>query len=499
MKVAIFFYFIHLARIFFTGVKDRLIDVEFTNLESFLITFAPLILAIESIFLDMENKIKRTNNQLVLFLLFFVVVTTKMNSQTTNSTSAILRDATLPQVIEYALENHPSYKKVLLDEQILKSGIRVNLSDWMPQATFTGALQHNLKLQQMVVGGNIITMGLNNTSNFQFMATQQILNRDVITSSITAKPIKQQASQLVESTKIDLIVNVTKAYFDLLAVTQQIDVSKEVIVRLERSLQDATSLYETGVTDKIDYKRATIALNNAKASLKSNEELLKAKEAALRFAIGYAPNEPITIKTDMEQIEKELQTDTSKNFNFADRVEYRLLESNRTIQKGNLKYASLAYMPSIYGSAVYNFNYMNNQFRDLYNASYPNAYVALNVSFPLFTGMKRVEGIRQQKWKLNQLEYDMKNFENVANSEYFTALAMYKSQLFSYQALKENLVLAQEVYDIIDLQYKEGVKTYLELITAETDLRTATINFYNSLYLIMSAKIELEKAAGKIQ
>lgn len=447
----------------------------------------------------MKYKTKRINFQTIVFLLLGFFTARNGNAQNSNSNRPSLQDASLQQVIDYALENQPAYQKVVLDERIMKSGVRVNLSDWMPQATFTGALQHNLKLQQTVVAGNIITMGLKNTSFMQFMATQQILNKEVIASSITAKPIKEQASQIVESAKIDLVVTVTKAYFDLLAVKQQIDVSKEIIKRLERSLQDATSLYETGVTDKIDFKRATIALNNAKASLKSNEELLKAKEAALKVAIGYDANMPISIKTDMEQIEKELSADTIKNFNFSDRVEYRLLQSNQKIQKGNLKYASLAYMPSIYGSAVYNFNYMNNQFRDLYNAAYPNAYVALNVSFPLFTGLKRVENIRQQKWKLNQLEYDITNFENVANSQYYAALAMYKSQLASYEALKENLVLAQEVYDIIELQYKEGVKTYLELITAETDLRTATINYYNSLYLIMAAKVELEKAAGKIR
>lgn len=454
----------------------------------------------------MKNNTKVIYFQSVVFLLFTIFAVKSGVSQNTNyqissfqNSNQQLQNATLQQVIDYALEHQPAYQKVLLDEKIAKSGVRVNLSDWMPQATFTGALQHNLKLQQMVVAGNIITMGLNNTSFMQFMATQQILNKEVIASSITAKPIKEQASQLVESVKIDLIVNVTKAYFDLLATQQQIEVSNEIIKRLERSLQDATSLYETGITDKIDFKRATIALNNAKASLKSNEELLKAKEAALKLAIGYDSSAPISIKTDLEQIEKELTIDTMSNFQFANRVEYRLLQSNQKIQKGNLKYASLAYMPSIYGSAVYNFNYMNNQFRDLYNAAYPNSFVALNVSFPLFTGMKRVESIRQQKWKLNQLEYDITNFENLANSQYYAALAMYKSQLASYEALKENLVLAQEVYDIIELQYKEGVKTYLELITAETDLRTATINYYNSLYLIMSAKIELDKAAGKIR
>ena len=68
----------------------------------------------------------------------------------------------------------------------------------------------------------------------------------------------------------------------------------------------------------------------------------------------------------------------------------------------------------------------------------------------------------------------------------------------NYNALKENVQLAQEVYDVIQLQYKAGVKTYLEVITAETDLRSAEINYYNALYQVLANKTDLQKALGQI-
>jgi len=60
------------------------------------------------------------------------------------------------------------------------------------------------------------------------------------------------------------------------------------------------------------------------------------------------------------------------------------------------------------------------------------------------------------------------------------------------------VALAQEVYDVIQLQYKAGVKTYLEVILAESDLRSAQINYYNALYLVLSAKTDVQKALGQI-
>jgi len=48
------------------------------------------------------------------------------------------------------------------------------------------------------------------------------------------------------------------------------------------------------------------------------------------------------------------------------------------------------------------------------------------------------------------------------------------------------------------LQYRSGIKTYLEVITSETDLRTAQINYYNALYQLLASKIDAEKALGQI-
>jgi len=60
------------------------------------------------------------------------------------------------------------------------------------------------------------------------------------------------------------------------------------------------------------------------------------------------------------------------------------------------------------------------------------------------------------------------------------------------------VALAQEVYDVINLQYKSGVKTYLDVTIAETDLRTTRINYFNALYQVLASKIDVERALGTI-
>jgi outer membrane protein TolC len=141
---------------------------------------------------------------------------------------------------------------------------------------------------------------------------------------------------------------------------------------------------------------------------------------------------------------------------------------------------------------------LNNSFSDLYSKNYPNSFAALTLSLPIFQGGKRKANINSAEWQLKRVALDVSNLKLSVNSEYQQALATYKSNLAVFLSQKENMELAKEVYDLIQLQYRSGIKTYLEVITSETDLRTARINYYNSLYLVLSSKVDVQKALGQL-
>lgn len=93
----------------------------------------------------------------------------------------------------------------------------------------------------------------------------------------------------------------------------------------------------------------------------------------------------------------------------------------------------------------------------------------------------------------------MVNLQNAINTQYVQALATYKSDLNNYYVLRDNLGLAMDVFKTIELQYRSGIKAYLDLITAETDLRTAQSNYSNALYEVLSSKLDVQKALGTVQ
>ncbi len=196
---------------------------------------------------------------LILFSFFFF--TTQVSAQ--RQRDSVLAEATLPNVIQYALKQQPVIQQSLIDEKITDLQIKSRLADWYPQINFNYIYQHNFQVQTSIFQGNPVKLGVDNTSAIQFSASQTIFNRDVLLANQTAGIVRQQAKQTTSSNKIDVVVNVSKAFYDVLATEQQIKVTDENIVRLQRSLKDAKAQYDAGVVDKTDYKRATIAASNA--------------------------------------------------------------------------------------------------------------------------------------------------------------------------------------------------------------------------------------------
>jgi len=410
----------------------------------------------------------------------------------------VLQQATLPQIVEYALKHYPLIQQALLDEQITDRQIRSRLADWLPQLNLNANYQNNFQLTSFVVNGNIQRSGVYNSSVVGLNLSQNIFNRDVLLASRTRGDALKLSREYTATDKINLVVNVSKAFYDVLLTKKQIEVLNDDIVRLERNLKDTYNQYQGGLVDKTDYKRATISLNNSKAQRKSNEEALKAKYTAMEQLMGYTSKDSIHLVYDSAQMVSEIVVDTLATMDYNKRIEYQSLLTQKKLQQYNLQYEKWSYLPTLTAVGAYNMNYLNNRFSKLYDNNLPNSYAGVQLSFPIFQGTKRTQNIKIAELQVTRIDWDIVNLQNSISTEYAQALAAYKSNLANYYAQKENLELARDVFNTIELQYRSGIKAYLELITAETDLRNAQSNFSDALYQVLSSKLDVQKAIGTI-
>ena len=433
--------------------------------------------------------------------LFFVVFefATANKSISQSSNDSVLQNATLNNCVQYALLHQPTVQQSLIDESITEKGIQTKLGDWYPQLNFNYNIQNFFQLPSTYFGGNVVQSGTYNNSTFGLAVTQNIFTRDLLLANRTASDVRKQIKQSTVSNKIDVVVNVSKAFYDVLLTQKQINVLDEDIIRLDKSLKDAYNQYQSGIVDKTDYKRATISLNNAKAERKQIQDLLSAKLALLKQLMGYPDNSILPLQYDSSAMEKEAFIDTAQQVVYQNRIEYQLLQTQQKLQQANLQYNKWSYIPTVSAFGAYNFNYLNTSFGKLYNPVYPSSYIGLQLSMPIFQGNKRVNQINQAELQLKRVDWDMISVKSKISAQYALALASYKGNLANYAALKDNVLLANDVYTTIRLQYNSGVKTYLDVIIAESDLRTAQLNYYTALYQLLQSKIDVQKALGTIQ
>ncbi len=413
-----------------------------------------------------------------------------------------LQNATLPQLIDYALTHKPGVRQARLDEEIGEREIKSALSGWLPQVSANASFDHNLKQQvsPLTIGDetSYITLGTKNSSSLALRADQQILNAGLIQASKSAKFFREQYDLNTEDEKINTVVEVSKAYYDILTSQEQLRIISENINRLEKQFEDAKARFDVGLVDKTDFQRAQISVGNSRADLKRTTELLKYKYAYLKSLIGYDPQKDLGLSYDPDEMEAGVFLDTTETLNFKNRVEYRQLQTQKQLQQINTAYNKLQFLPTLSGFYNYSLAYNQDDFSELYNQSFPGSVVGLRASLPIFSGTRRIQEIKRSQLLEDRIDLDLVDAENQINSQYELVMASYKASLNDWQTAKENVALSQEVYAVIKLQYDEGIRAYLDLMTSEIDLRTAQLNYLNSLYSVLSAKLDVKQALGTL-
>lgn len=444
----------------------------------------------------------RLHRSILMFLLGLPFMLCSVAFGQTGDNNKVLSNASLQEVINYALVNKPGVKQSLIDEEIGERDIKSALSGWFPQINGNGSYNYNLKQQvsTLTIDGNtsLLVLGTKNTSSFVLQADQKFLDAGLIQASKGAKLYRLQYKQGTENTKISTVVEVSKAFFDILTSKEQLNIINENIGRLEKQFKDSHAQYDVGLVDKTDYQRAQISLSNSKADRKRAEELMKYKYAYLKQLIGYSSEKDFSLNFDAMRMENEVLLDTNQVRNYENRVEYRLLQTQKRIQQLNTSYNKWAYLPTIAGFLNYGWNYQNNNFGDLYNKNYPSSLFGLTLNIPIFQGTKRTQEIRKSELQEKRIDLDLINTRNQINTQYEQSMATYKANLNDWKTTLANVELSKQVYNVIKQQYDEGIKTYLDLMTAETDLRTTQLNYLNSLYSLLSSKLDVQQALGTI-
>jgi outer membrane protein TolC len=408
---------------------------------------------------------------------------------------------TLRQCIDYAMQHQPGLNVSKINVEVTKATNDVALAGWLPQVTASGDLIHYFQQSNGPAStGTATTAKSGYTTTFipGIQVSQAIFSPSLIYAYRSAPLYTKQSQQATDSTKIFLVSSVSKSFYNVLLTLEQINVLKEDTARLGKNLRDAYHQYKGGIVDETDYEEAEITLNNSVAQLKQATQNVVPQYAGLKRLIGYPADQQFNVSFDTVQMMDAIHLDTAQQLAYEKRIEFQQLNTTAALQNEQVNYYRFSFLPTI--SAFYNYNlgYYGSQSSGLFSSSYPSSLIGLSFNIPIFTGFARLNNLKKAKLGSQIIDWRRADLKSQIYQEYTTALANYKSNLFSLKLLQKNVALAKRSYFVVTLQYKQGIVPYLNVITAESNLINSEINYLNDLFQLLSSKIDLQKAMGSI-
>lgn len=414
---------------------------------------------------------------------------------------------TLKEVLDIAYSNQPALRYAVLEREITEQNIKSELSGWFPQAGVEADYFQYFEQPVAIFpdfnnpeSGQFqeVRTGVPYNSNVNLFVNQSLLNNNLFRARSQADPLRQAAEQNLELIKIDLQVNIGQAFYETLLRQEEARIFEEDLERQMRQLQDSRLLYEAGISDNIDYKRATITIKNTRSAIYQAKENYQVSLARLKELAGIKADQFFELAYDMEELIAQVQLDTLESVNYERRYEMQLLQSQQSFQEAELSYARRAYIPTLSAFFNYNLIFQTPQGNQVFDRAFPNSLAGFRLAYPIFQGGKRNYDIRAADLMLKQFEVSAQELELQIDREYQEALSAYKANRYQWQVQEEVKELAEEIYNTVSLQYEEGIKNFLEVIQAETDLRTSRINYINAVFRLMTSKLELQRARGDI-
>jgi outer membrane protein len=440
-------------------------------------------------------------------LLFIGVGITSVNAQdagTQNSGSF-----TLQQAIDYSLKNSPNYLNAEYDVQSADYRRKELLGVGLPQVTGSVDLKDYLEIPTSLIPGDFVgqpgifipvKFGTKYNATAGLSASQLVFSSDYIVGLKAAKELINLAKINVYRNKTELASSVSKAYYNVLVNTERVKLLDANMERLKKAFDDTKAFNQQGLVELIDVERLEVQYNNLVTEKEKTIRLIGLSVNLLKFQMGYKIGESITLSDSLAVNAGDQPTLGGGKLDLSNRPDFQLLKLQDKLYKIDVKRQRLGYLPTLsaYGSYQYNAQRQKFDFFDQNQKWFKVVVIGGTLNFSLFDGLQRHNRIQQAKIALLKNDNQIKNLELAAELETKMAEISYENAFASLQTQKRNMELAQHVFDVAQKKYEQGVGSNLEVTTAQSSLKEAQTNYYNSVYDMLVAKIDYQKAVGTL-
>jgi outer membrane protein len=433
------------------------------------------------------------------------------HSQVYSQADTAVKQFALQGAIDYALKHNYTYMNAENDAKLNTYKKNELLGQGLPQINGAVDLRDNIVLPTSILPGIILgpayagqliplKFGVQYNVTASASINQLIFSSDYLVGVQAAKELISLSQKNVLRSKVETAQNVSKAYYGVLINRERIKILDLNIDRVKTLKDNTTALNINGFAEKIDVDRLEVNYNNLVTEKEKTLRLVELSELALKFQMGYELQKPIELTDDMSKIEsgEDAQSISADNQDITKRPEYMVLQSQQKLNEYDLKRYRMSYLPSVVGYGFFAEQFQKNQLDFDKNYLFPFAYIGATLNVPIFDGLQKHWRVQQAKINLLKTQNNFSQLKQSIGLEIQSATVSYKNALVSIQTQKKNIALARNVFDVTKKKYEQGIGSSLDMNTTENDLHTAETNYFNSLYDLIIAKIDYQKATGTL-
>ena len=430
----------------------------------------------------------------IMFVLSLLMTVPLVNAQ-----DSLIID--LNQALEIAMSENPTIRVADKEITLKKESRREAFAGLFPEVALSGTYSRTLKKQTMVMdfGGKseTIQVGSDNTYSGGLTVSLPIYAPALYKSIKMTRTDVDLALEKSRASKLDLVNQVTKAFYQLLLSQDSYEVLKKSYAQSEDNYNIVNAKYQQGAVSEYDKISAEVQMRSLKPSVVSASNGVNFAKLQLKVLLGVGPDLEIGIKGQLKDYEMEMfqRQLSSESLNLNNNIELKQLDLNEKMLQQNLKLQRTNFLPTLGASFNYMYTSLNNDFKIAHYDWFPYSTFGLSLNIPIFKASNFTK-TKQTKIQLSQLVDNRVNIERQLNMQVTSYMDNMSASTEQVISNKEAVYQAEKGRQIAEKRYEVGKGTILELNSSEVALTQAELVYNQSIFDYLVSKADLDKVLG---
>jgi outer membrane protein len=401
---------------------------------------------------------------------------------------------TLTEARRQALQNHPSLSAARYNASAAHQAAPQYKAAYAP--TFTGSLT-GVGADN---GSRLAAGGLNNPVVYNRvgsgLSVGQMITDFGRTGNLVAMAKLQASAQdeVTESTRAQILLNVSRAYFTVLRAQAVLQVANQTVAARQLVVDQVSALAESKLKSTLDVSFANVNLADAKLLVAQANNDLQAARADLASTLGLPDEAAVALEDEPLPPPTPSRVADLIADALRDRPELKSLRLQQSAAERFTRAEHALFFPSIgvVGSAG---------FAPYAYEAVPNRYgaVGLNVSIPIFNGGLFRARQTQAELKAKAAAGNVSDLQNRIVRDVRVAW-LGANTAFDRMALTRQLLeQARMALDLAQTRYDLGLGSMVELSTAQLNVTSASIAGANAQYDYQTQRVLLDYQTGALR